>query len=45
MNWILTIFLIIYGGRIVGGAIGLLRDEERESRIRLDRCRREQERD
>ena len=33
MNWILTIFLIIYGGRIVGGAIGLLRDEEREARI------------
>ena len=33
VNWILTIFLIIYGGRIVGGAIGLLRDEERETRI------------
>ncbi len=33
VNWILTIFLIIYGGRIVGGAIGLLRDEEREARI------------
>ena len=34
VNWILTIFLIIYGGRIVNGAIGLLRDEEREARIR-----------
>jgi predicted PurR-regulated permease PerM len=33
VNWILTIFLILYGKRIVDGAVGLLRDEDREARI------------
>lgn len=31
--WILTIFLILYGGRMVGGAVGLIEDPVRRARV------------
>lgn len=32
--WILTIFLILYGGRMVQGGLGLIDDERRRARLR-----------